>query len=104
MSEMLPEQVQAMMRGAEPRRRGWKRKLRVKHLLNQEGKPDAACAREVLNVLERDDWFANLRGGELLDDMRCAVEEAEETGDIDWFNQVLDDLYDEADEARVWID
>ena len=77
--------------------------MKIKHLLNQEGKSDAECARAVLTELEKDTWAANARHGEILDEMRCAVEEIEDSGDLDGFNDALDALYDEADEARVWI-
>jgi hypothetical protein len=81
-------------------RQGWKYKCGINKLLNQEGKDDWQCAREVLDKLKASKLFE--------DDMESAeaiakIEEAIEFQDLELFNDALDDIYDIADEKRIWM-
>ena len=93
----------------------WRKKIKLKDLLEEDESDEAVreVARQFVERLKRQSEYPDDFGFELIvqefDDMsHCSSTGTDVYGGrftlCDWFNKVLNDLYDWADYERVWID
>lgn len=97
---------------AEARRRAglhiWQYRVRIKHLLEGDWTDEtvADLGRQVARIIDTSAWAAAERleaaqGG--CTPVADLVEELRDVEDMRHFDQVLDELYDQADADRAWI-
>jgi protein involved in polysaccharide export with SLBB domain len=85
--------------------RGWRKTIRLKHLLSSDDSPENArrVAGKVARVLLREPEYehGDVEFGYIADEMLLLAES--DDGTCADFNEILADLYDWADAERVWI-
>lgn len=93
-NEMLPAGIFTRPRGR------WQEKIRIKHLLSDEDEPVEvlrAKGKQIAAILRRSRLFADEDVIEEFDDPECI-------DDMIDFNRILDDMYDECDRKRIWVE
>ena len=86
---------------------GWKYRLPIKSLLHQDDNDPEVIRQAGLAIAKAiRDWPVSSKFDDLYD-VAAELEEAAEQDDL-WvqscMNQVLDELYDFADEHRIWVE
>lgn len=75
----------------------WKQTVKLKHLLTEEETPEAVgAAMNAVAAALTEAFHPDSELQELIDEMSCC-------NDLDDANNLLDSLYDWADNNRVWI-
>jgi hypothetical protein len=89
-NEMLPADIFTRPRGP------WQAHLHIKHLLTDEDiEPEqiTMLGKEIAGKLRRCSLFTDEE----------IIENFEQVDDLEEFNSILDDMYDECDRVRIWV-
>ena len=80
----------------------WKARVKIKHLLTDDESPEAvrACMTSIAEVIEAAPAFRKFNTGRF----RVIPDGNGIMSECDFANQLLDELYDYADELRIWIE
>ena len=91
-----PMNVMDLLDAAQPRKR-WTHTVSVKHLFTEEEDWDSVqnSMNKIADVLEGDEWFKDFS----LDEFR----DIPKRRPVLYANDLLNDMYNYADENRIWI-
>lgn len=80
-------------------RRGWQAKIRIKHLLTDD---DDLTPQQINEIGKK--IATALKQCPTFDSEHEIVAWFEDVDDMDEFNSILDDMYDECDSLRIWVE
>ena len=80
----------------------WKHKIQIRHYLTDDSSQESQilAAAGIKSEIEKLPKVINEEGLEICEELKEAAEE----GDLEWFNNVLNCLWDWLDYESIWVD